>query len=170
MELYRKFMKNPDVESWEKMINDDNSTMIWIDHREYDEDIISYVEDVLKTGKLSALISNKDSKQGFEIIIRFDGEDTVILYEGECANRDTTIITLNEVLKKYGYEIRLCNHSLGSDTLAYLTGNKKQFEDLEKEFGKEIVDKFLGKITIGTKMFDMSIEDTFEKMKELGLQ
>ena len=137
MELYRKFMKNPDVESWEKMINDDNSTMIWIDHREYDEDIISYVEDVLKTGKLSALISNKDSKQGFEIIIRFDGEDTVILYEGECANRDTTIIILNEVLKKYGYEIRLCNHSLGSDTLAYLKETKNNLKIWKKNLVKK---------------------------------
>lgn len=169
MELYKKFMKNPDIDAWEEMIDDDNSTIIWIDHREYDEDIIIYVEDVLKTGKLSVSTKSKDNKQGFEMVIAFDAEDTVISYQGEGADRDTTIITLNEVLKKHGYEIRLCNHSLGSDTLAYLTGSKKQFEDLETEFGEEVVDKFLGKITIGTKMFDMSTKEVFENMKELGL-
>lgn len=170
MELYKKFIKNPDLETWEEMIDDDNSTMIWIDHREYDEDIIVYVEDVLKTGKLSVETKDKDNKQGFEIVIKFDKEDTVIPYKGEGADRDTTITTLNEVLKKQGYEIRICNHSFGSDTLAYLVGSKKQFEDLEKEFGKETVDKFLGRITLDTKMFDMSIDETFEKIKELGLE
>jgi hypothetical protein len=137
----------------------DNDIVIWVDHRDYDEDIINGMESVLQTGHLKGeMIDETDDYIGFEVIIHYKGKTHKIVYAGEGSDRDTTIIYLNEVLKP-DYEIRLCIDSLGGDTLAFLTLSAKQWNELEKEFGQDKIDLLFMKITKDSKMFNMTMKE-----------
>ncbi len=77
---------------------------------EYDEDIIQSCETVLQTAKLKGERRKATNKSRFEIVITYRAE----------ADRDTTIITLNQVIQPE-YEIWFCDWSFGNDTLAIVT-------------------------------------------------
>lgn len=128
-------------------------TVMWVDWREEDDAIVQYCEDIIQTNSLSATYKNADNKMGFEIIISYKGQKYTIPYKGEGADRDTTIITLNEILRPE-FEIRLCKDSIGSDTLAFLPLKAQQWLDLEKEFGTEKVEKYFGRISKDSRMFN----------------
>ena len=68
-------------------------------------------------------------------------------------DRDTTIITLNEVLSP-DYEIRFCIDSDGSDTLAFLPLSAKQWADLEAGVGRRKINNRFREIKRGITMFE----------------
>jgi hypothetical protein len=142
-------------------------SLLWIDHRDYDEDIINGIETFLETGYLKGeMIDETDDYIGFEIIIHYKGKKHKIEYKGEGSDRDTTIIALNEVLKP-DYEIRLFMDSLGTDTLAFLPLSEKQWMELEKEFGQNKVDLLFMKISKGLKMFELNMKELNEILDKL---
>ena len=126
--------------------------VMWVDWREEDDVIIQYCEDIIKTGYLAAIYNDADNEMGFDIIIDYRGQQYKIPYKGKCADRDTTIITLNEVLCPE-FEIRFCADSDGGDTLAFLPLKAQQWIELEQEFGKNNVDKYFIPISKKSKMF-----------------
>jgi hypothetical protein len=133
--------------------------LLWVDHRDSDEDIINGVESILKTGCLKGeTVNETNDKIGFEVLIHYKGEKHKIEYKGEGSDRDTTIIFLNEILKP-DYEIRICKHSLGNDTLTFLPLPKIQWEELEKEFGQNMVDLFFMKISKNSEIFTLDMKE-----------
>jgi hypothetical protein len=132
--------------------NDDiYGTAMWIDWREEDEDIITYCENILKTGRLDVDTFEASNERGFETVITYNGQKTVIPYHGAGADRDTTLKTLNNVIQP-DHEIRLCKESVGQDTLCFIPLSKSQWHYLETKFSKQVEAKF-ERITNGTKMF-----------------
>lgn len=169
MEYIKNFLKNEDRESFDKLW--ENSTkLVWIDWREYDEEIINYIENVIQSGKLIGKNEDADNKMGFNIIIEWKGNEYKISYpDEEGSDRDTTIKTLNKVIQPE-YEIRLFMESLGSDTLAFVPLSKEEWEELEKDFGEEKVNYYFSKIDDNSKMFDLDMDELFEildKRKEI---
>ena len=66
MEYIKDFLKNEDRESFDKLW--ENCTkLVWIDQREYDEDIINYIENVIQSEKLIGKSEDTDNKMGFII-------------------------------------------------------------------------------------------------------
>ncbi|MDR2529352.1 MAG: ABC transporter ATP-binding protein [Synergistaceae bacterium] len=126
--------------------------LMWIDHREEDEAIVRYCEDILRTGSLVVEINDTDDALGFEFIILYKGKKHKVPYRGGKADRDTTITALNEVLIP-DYEIRFCKHSDGGDTLAFLPLPAEQWRELENEFGQEEIDYCFSKIAAQTGPF-----------------
>lgn len=153
IEKIKAYMKDGSWDYYYYNLIEECDTLLWIDHRDCDEEIINGVETILKTGHLRGELIEETIDKIDEIIIHYKGEKTKIEYIGEEADRDTTIISLNEVLKP-DYEIRLCKNSLGSDTLAFLPLSAKQWIDLENEFGQNKVNKLFIKISKETKMFN----------------
>ena len=169
MNYIKDFLKNEDRESFNKLW--ENCTkFVWIDWREYDEDIINYIENIIQSGKLIGKIEDADNQMGFEIFIEWNGEDYKISYPNEeGSDRDTTIKTLNKVIQPE-YEIRLFMESLGSDTLAFVPLAKEKWGELEKDFGIEKVNYYFSKIDENSKMFDLDMEELFkilDKRKEI---
>lgn len=73
MEYIKNFLKNEDRESFDELW--ENSTkLVWIDWREYDEDIINYIENVIQSGKLIGKNEDADNKMGVNIIIEWKGK------------------------------------------------------------------------------------------------
>lgn len=131
--------------------NDIEAVAMWIDWREEDENIITYCEDILQTNVLSVKTNNADNERGFETIISYDGQETAIPYKGVGADRDTTLINLNQILQPE-FEIRLCKESLGNDTLCFLPLSQEQWLFLDTKYPKQMSDKF-EIITLNAKMF-----------------
>ncbi|MGY0395529.1 hypothetical protein [Fusobacterium sp. SYSU M8A802] len=169
MEYIKDFLKNEDRENFDNLW--ENCTkLVWIDWREYDEDIINYIENVIHSGKLIGKNENADNKMGFNIIIDWNGKEYKISYPNEeDSDRDTTIKTLNKIIQPE-YEIRLFMESLGNDTLAFVPLAKEEWKELIKDFGEEKVNYYFSKINDNSNMFDLDMDELFEildKRKEI---
>ena len=169
MEYMREFLKNEDRESFDNFW-ENSQKLVWIDWREYDEDIINYIERVIQSGELSWKSKDVDNEMGFDIFIEWKGQEYKIFYPNkEGSDRDTTIKTLNKIIQPE-YEIRLFMESLGNDTLAFVPLLKNEWNELEKEFGEEKVNYYFSKIDNDSKMFDLDMDELFEildKRKEI---
>lgn len=169
MEYIREFLKNEDRESFDNFW-ENSQKLVWIDWREYDEDIINYIEGVIQSGELSGKSKDVDNEMGFDIFIEWKGIEYKISYpDKEGSDRDTTIKTLNKIIQPE-YEIRLFMESLGNDTLAFVPLLKSEWEELEKKFGEEKVNYYFSKIDDDSKMFDLDMDELFEildKRKEI---
>lgn len=147
-----EFMHNRDV-------------VMWVDWGDFDDAIIRYCERILQTGKLSAEYKDADYERGFGLWIHYDGKAMKVPYEGEAADRDTTLISLNEILNP-DYEIRLWRGSFGSDTLAFVPMKTEEWEKLEAEFGTDKIEKEFMRIEKGTAMFEMDMDEAFRLAEE----
>lgn len=169
MEYMREFLKNEDRKSFDNFW-ENSQKLVWIDWREYDEDIINYIEGVIQSGKLSGKNKDADNEMGFDIFIEWKGNEYKISYpDKEGSDRDTTIKTLNKIIQPE-YEIRLFMESLGNDTLAFVSLLKSEWEELEKEFGDEKINYYFSKIDDDSKMFDLDMDELFkilDKRKEI---
>lgn len=125
--------------------------IMWVDWGEEDDAIIEYCEKIIQTGELSAELNSADDPIGFEVIIIYKGERHKIHYKGKGSDRDTTLITLNEVLQPV-YDIRFCKSSDGSDTLAFMPLTHQQWAELESQFGSKVGEHF-SKIDKDTVLF-----------------
>lgn len=169
MEYMREFLKKEDRENFD-IFWENSQKLAWIDWREYDEDIINYIEGVIQSGELSGKSKDVDNEMGFDIFIEWKGIEYKISYpDKEGSDRDTTIKTLNKIIQPE-YEIRLFMESLGNDTLAFVPLLKSEWEELEKKFGEEKVNYYFSKIDDESKMFDLDMDELFEildKRKEI---
>lgn len=157
MEYMREFLKKEDRENFD-IFWENSQKLAWIDWREYDEDIINYIEGVIQSGELSGKSKDVDNEMGFDIFIEWKGIEYKISYpDKEGSDRDTTIKTLNKIIQPE-YEIRLFMESLGNDTLAFVPLLKSEWEELEKKFGEEKVNYYFSKIDDESKMFDLDMD------------
>ena len=151
LELVKKYVESKSDDVYYEIFENRYDIIMFVDWREYDEDIINYCEAILETENLSVETIDTENKQGFETIIHYQDKATKVPYQGEGADRDTTIITLNEVLEP-NYEIRLCKVSIGNDTLEFLPLPTEIWNQLESEF-PENIDVLFQKIDKSTILF-----------------
>lgn len=151
LELVKKYVESKSDDVYYEIFENRYDIIMVVDWREYDEDIINYCEAILETENLSVETIDTENKQGFETIIHYHDKATKVPYQGEEADRDTTIITLNEVLEP-NFEIRLCKVSIGNDTLEFLPLPTEIWNQLESEF-PENIDVLFQKIDKSTILF-----------------
>nr|WP_241635554.1 glutathione reductase [Fusobacterium gastrosuis] len=162
LDVLKRFLQNPKEN--EEIIDAD--TLIWVDWREYDEDIISYFSEKMKDKIEVEFISN-NQPYGDDICLKYKDKSLIIPYK-EKMDRDTTIKYLNEFIKPK-YEIRLWSESLGDDTLAFIVLKQNLWEELEKEFGKRILNNYFCQITLSSKMFDLQYDVVeYARLKKLN--
>lgn len=136
--LLESYIETGAAEYYAELISGRSDILMIIDWREYDEDIIRYCENILRTGQLEAKVVDSANTQGFELIIIYKDQPHVVQYPGQGADRDSTIIQLNQVLQP-DYEIRLCKASLGADTIEFLPLASNSWQKLERRWGQDRV-------------------------------
>jgi hypothetical protein len=124
----------------EAMLADQDHVFL-VDWREEDEAIVGYCEDILKTGDLTAELVEVDAHPGFEIYISHRGQRVKVPLVVGPEDRHITLYTLNELLKP-AFEIRVCQDSNGSDTLAFLPLPAADWSALEGRFGAKVAKHF----------------------------
>ena len=133
----------------------ENDTVIAIDWREDDEDIVQYFNNAIGH-KISVQIENNYKPYGSDIILTYKEKTVKIPYE-EKKDRDTTMIWINEVIKE-DFTICLFIESMEDDTLLFCVLPNEQWNKLEQEQGKTKLNKYFSKITLNSKMFSLQYD------------
>lgn len=150
-EAIELFLANPqNVEQFYE-----SQALIEIDWREYDEDIVKYFNKAIGN---TISVRREDNKKlyGNDIILIYKDKSMIIPYQ-EKMDRDTTIKSINELIKD-DFSIRLLVDSAEDDTLSFCVLPNEQWQMLEKEFGRNNLNRYFIKVTPKIKMFDLQYD------------
>ena len=150
-EAIELFLANPqNVEQFYE-----SQALIEIDWREYDENVVKYFNKAI--GNMISVCREDNKKPyGDDIILIYKDKSVRIPYQ-EKMDRDTTIKLINEVIKD-DFSIRLLVDSAEDDTLSFCVLPNEQWEMLEKEFGRNNLNRYFIKVTPKIKMFDLQYD------------
>ena len=150
-EAIKAFLANPqNVDQFYE-----SQALIEIDWREYDENIVKYFNKAI--GDMISVYREDNKKPyGDDIILIYKDKSVRIPYK-EKMDRDITIKSINEVIKD-DFSIRLFVDSAEDDTFAFCVLPNEQWEMLEKEFGKNNLNRYFIKVTPKIKMFDLQYD------------
>ena len=161
-EAIELFLANPqNVEQFYE-----SQALIEIDWREYDEDIVKYFNKEIGN---TISVRREDNKKlyGNDIILIYKDKSMIIPYQ-EKMDRDTTIKSINELIKD-DFSIRLLVDSAEDDTLSFCVLPNEQWEMLEKEFGKNNLNRYFIKVTPMIKMFDLPYDVVeYSRLKKMN--
>ena len=161
-EAIKAFLANP------QNVNQfyESHALIEIDWREYDENIVKYFNKAISS-MISVCREDNKKPYGDDIILIYKDKSVKIPYK-EKMDRDTTIKSINEVIKD-DYSIRLFVDSAEDDTFAFCVLPNEQWEMLEKEFGKNNLNRYFIKVTPMIKMFDLPYDVVeYSRLKKMN--
>ena len=136
----------------------DSEAIIWIDWREYDEDVVHYFNDMMDEPINIQIVSN-GKPYGDDIVLQKGDKELLIPY-GDEQDRDVTIKYFNEFVKP-DYEVRWFTESLGNDTLGFTVLSVAEWAKLDDEFGADTVRYYFEPIDFESDMFSLGMDEVF---------
>ena len=165
METIKDFLSAPSEKEaafWE------SETLIWIDWREYDEDIIRYLnEKIPAADQIDFECAGTDKARGIDLILKKDGIDLPVPYADDRTDRDTTLQSAQAYVAPK-YQIRCYVASLCGDTLGFCILPSAQWRQLEEAFGADQVARYFLPVQAGRSFFEMDMEEISARLKEIG--
>ena len=134
----------------------DSEAIIWIDWREYDEDVVNYFNDMMDEPIDIKTVSN-GKPYGDDIVLQKGDKELQIPY-GDEQDRDVTIKYFNDFVKP-DYEVRWFTESLGNDTLGFTVLSGAEWANLEDEFGEDKVRYDFEPINLESNMFNLDMDE-----------
>ena len=136
----------------------DSEAIIWIDWREYDEDVVNYFNDMMDEPIDIQTVSN-GKPYGDDIVLKKGDKELLIPYVDK-QDRDVIIKYFNDFVKP-DYEVRWFVESLGNDTLGFTVLSGAEWVNLEDEFGADTVRYYFEPINLESNMFNLGIDEVF---------
>lgn len=136
----------------------DSEAIIWIDWREYDEDVVNYFNDMMDEPINIQTVSN-GKPYGDDIVLKKGDKELQIPY-GDEQDRDVTIKYFNDFIKP-DYEVRWFVESLGNDTLGFTVLSGAEWAKLNDEFGADTVRYYFEPINLESNMFNLDMDEVF---------
>ncbi|MFQ9506725.1 MAG: hypothetical protein ACLRZ2_10295 [Veillonella sp.] len=136
----------------------DSEAIIWIDWREYDEDVVNYFNDMMDEPIDIKTVSNGKA-YGDDIVLQKGDKELQIPYVDE-QDRDVTIKYFNDFIKP-DYEVRWFVESLGNDTLGFTVLSGAEWAKLDDEFGADTVRYYFEPIDFESDMFNLGMDEVF---------
>ena len=136
----------------------DSEAIIWIDWREYDEDVVRYFNDMMAEPIDIEIVSN-GKPYGDDIVLKNGNKELQIPY-GDEQDRDVTIKYFNGFVKP-DYEVRWFTESLGNDTLGFTVLSGSEWAKLDDEFGADTVRYYFEPIDFESDMFNLGMDEVF---------
>ena len=136
----------------------DSEAIIWIDWREYDEDVVNYFNDMMDEPIDIQIVSN-GKPYGDDIVLKNGNKELQIPY-GDEQDRDVTIKYFNDFVKP-DYEVRWFAESLGNDTLGFTVLSGAEWAKLNDEFGADTVRYYFEPINLESNMFNLDMDEVF---------
>ena len=134
----------------------DSEAIIWIDWREYDEDVVNYFNDMMDEPIDIQTVSN-GKPYGDDIVLKNGNKELQIPY-GDEQDRDVTIKYFNDFVQP-DYEVRWFTESLGNDTLGFTVLSVSEWANLEDEFGADTVRYYFEPINLESNMFNLDMDE-----------
>lgn len=141
LETIESYIENPTADFYYDVFDGRYDIVMVVDWGEEDDAIVQYCEKILETGHLSAELEDADNKQGFTLTVHYAEKSLVIPYQSEGADRDTTLLALNEILQP-DYDIRWCKVSDGNDTLEFIPLPKILWHRLDMKYAGKMDELF----------------------------
>ena len=160
IEQIRTFLSDNPIENIETFF--DNEKIIWVDWREYNEDIVSYVNDELSEADKIEWKTIPSEKEGVldTVILKKDEKEAVIPYDEDKWDRDTTLKSIGKFIDDK-YKLCWFKPSLGGDTLGFVVIENEGWEKLITEFGEEKLKYYFSPVTEENEMFNLSMDQVF---------
>lgn len=136
----------------------DSEAIIWIDWREYDEDVVNYFNDMMDEPIDIKTVSNGKA-YGDDIVLQKGDKELQIPYVDE-QDRDVTIKYFNDFVKP-DYEVRWFTESLGNDTLGFTVLSGAEWAKLNDEFGEDVIRYYFEPIDFESDMFNLGMDEVF---------
>ena len=136
----------------------DSEAIIWIDWREYDEDVVNYFNDMMDEPIDIKTVSN-GKPYGDDIVLQKGDKELQIPY-GDEQDRDVTIKYFNDFVQP-DYEVRWFAESLGNDTLGFTVLSGAEWAKLDDEFGADTVRYYFEPIDFESGMFNLGMDEVF---------
>ena len=136
----------------------DSEAIIWIDWREYDEDVVNYFNDMMDEPIDIQIVSN-GKPYGDDIVLKNGNKELQIPY-GDEQDRDVTIKYFNDFVKP-DYEVRWFTESLGNDTLGFTVLSGAEWAKLNDEFGEDVIRYYFEPIDFESDMFNLGMDEVF---------
>ena len=136
----------------------DSEAIIWIDWREYDEDVVNYFNDMRDEPNDIQTVSNGKA-YGDDIVLQKGDKELLIPY-GDEQDRDVTIKYFNDFVQP-DYEVRWFTESLGNDTLGFTVLSGAEWAKLNDEFGADTVRYYFEPINLESNMFNLDMDEVF---------
>ena len=136
----------------------DSEAIIWIDWREYDEDVVNYFNDMMDEPIDIQTVSN-GKPYGDDIVLKKGDKELQIPY-GDEQDRDVTIKYFNDFVQP-DYEVRWFAESLGNDTLGFTVLSVSEWSNLDDEFGADTVRYYFEPIDFESDMFNLGMDEVF---------
>ena len=136
----------------------DSEAIIWIDWREYDEDVVNYFNDMMDEPIDIQTVSN-GKPYGDDIVLKKGDKELQIPY-GDEQDRDVTIKYFNDFVQP-DYEVRWFAESLGNDTLGFTVLSVSEWAKLDDEFGADTVRYYFEPIDFESDMFNLGMDEVF---------
>ncbi len=140
----------------------DSEAIIWIDWREYDEDVVNYFNDMMDEPIDIQTVSN-GKPYGDDIVLKNVNKELQIPY-GDEQDRDVTIKYFNDFVKP-DYEVRWFAESLGNDTLGFTVLSGAEWAKLNDEFGADTVRYYFEPIDLKSNMFNLDMDEVSELLE-----
>ena len=140
----------------------DSEAIIWIDWREYDEDVVNYFNDMMDEPIDIQIVSN-GKPYGDDIVLKNGNKELQIPY-GDEQDRDVTIKYFNDFVKP-DYEVRWFAESLGNDTLGFTVLSGAEWAKLNDEFGADTVRYYFEPIDLKSNMFNLDMDEVSELLE-----
>ena len=134
----------------------DSEAIIWIDWREYDEDVVNYFNDMMDEPIDIQIVSN-GKPYGDDIVLKNGNKELQIPY-GDEQDRDVTIKYFNDFVQP-DYEVRWFAESLGNDTLGFTVLSGAEWAKLNDEFGADTVRYYFEPIDLESNMFNLDMDE-----------
>ena len=134
----------------------DSEAIIWIDWREYDEDVVNYFNDMMDEPIDIQTVSN-GKPYGDDIVLQKGDKELQIPY-GDEQDRDVTIKYFNDFVQP-DYEVRWFAESLGNDTLGFTVLSGAEWVKLDDEFGADTVRYYFEPINLESNMFNLDMDE-----------
>ena len=136
----------------------DSEAIIWIDWREYDEDVVNYFNDMMDEPIDIQTVSN-GKPYGDDIVLKNGNKELQIPY-GDEQDRDVTIKYFNDFVQP-DYEVRWFAESLGNDTLGFTVLSGPEWAKLDDEFGADTVRYYFEPIDFESDLFNLGMDEVF---------
>ena len=136
----------------------DSEAIIWIDWREYDEDVVNYFNDMMDEPIDIQTVSN-GKPYGDDIVLKKGDKELQIPY-GDEQDRDVTIKYFNDFVQP-DYEVRWFAESLGNDTLGFTVLSGAEWAKLNDEFGEDVIRYYFEPIDFESDMFNLGMDEVF---------
>ena len=162
-EIARFLSYPPEGEALEQFCDNDE-LLVWIDWREYEEDLIKWFNEYLaEADQIVCKTKEIDKPRGVDIVLTSKEKSMTIPFADDATDRDSAIRAMQEMIAP-NYQIRWFMESLGGDTLAFVLLPTAQWTELERQFGKEKVEFYFQPVTSDSVMFQMEMDEVFAKI------